>query len=90
MGFINPWLYKVGYAAFNDITSESAKGCDVDGFQAVKGWDAVTGFGTPDFTKLQALVMKSPPTAGAAPGAGAPAAASTSAAATKPSAPKGS
>jgi tripeptidyl-peptidase-1 len=47
MGFINPWLYKNGKAGFNDITSGSAKGCDVDGFQAVKGWDAVTGWGTP-------------------------------------------
>jgi len=47
LGFMNPWLYKVGWQALNDITEGSARGCDVDGFPAVKGWDAVTGFGTP-------------------------------------------
>lgn len=57
LGFMNPWLYKVGWQAFNDITSGSARGCDVDGFQATKGWDAVTGFGTPDFPKLQQLAL---------------------------------
>jgi tripeptidyl-peptidase I len=47
LGFLNPWIYKVGYAGFNDILSGSAKGCDVDGWQAAKGWDAVTGWGSP-------------------------------------------
>jgi tripeptidyl-peptidase-1 len=47
LGFLNPWLYSVGYQGFNDITSGSAKGCDVDGFAAAPGWDPVTGFGTP-------------------------------------------
>ncbi|KAL8778677.1 MAG: hypothetical protein Q9203_001869 [Teloschistes exilis] len=45
--FLNPWLYKRGYQAFTDILSGSASGCDTSGFPAVKGWDAVTGFGTP-------------------------------------------
>jgi tripeptidyl-peptidase-1 len=47
LGFMNPWLYKVGYQGFTDVLKGGAKGCDVAGFQAAKGWDAVTGFGTP-------------------------------------------
>jgi tripeptidyl-peptidase-1 len=47
LGFMNPWLYSVGFQAFNDITSGSSKGCGTDGFPAAVGWDAVTGFGTP-------------------------------------------
>lgn len=56
MGFLNPWLYKKGYKAFNDITSGSAAGCseiaDGRGFPAQEGWDAVTGFGTPRFKSI--------------------------------------
>jgi tripeptidyl-peptidase-1 len=47
MGFLNPWLYKKGMEAFVDVTSGSAVGCNSTGFPAVKGWDAVSGFGTP-------------------------------------------
>ncbi|KAL8785889.1 MAG: hypothetical protein Q9213_003121 [Squamulea squamosa] len=47
LGFLNPWLYRRGYQAFTDILSGSATGCGTSGFPAVKGWDAVTGFGTP-------------------------------------------
>ncbi|KIW04564.1 uncharacterized protein PV09_04315 [Verruconis gallopava] len=52
MGFLNPWLYGGGYAAFNDVTSGSSIGCNVSGFPAAEGWDAVTGFGTPNFPKI--------------------------------------
>lgn len=52
LGFLNPWLYKGGSAAFTDILSGSAAGCEVSGFPAGKGWDAVTGFGTPYFPKI--------------------------------------
>ncbi|GAP89437.2 putative tripeptidyl-peptidase 1 precursor [Rosellinia necatrix] len=55
LGFLNPWLYSTGYKGLNDITSGSAVGCGVDGFPAVKGWDPVTGLGTPDFPKLVKL-----------------------------------
>ncbi|KAI1183607.1 tripeptidyl-peptidase 1 precursor [Nemania serpens] len=55
LGFLNPWLYSVGYKGLNDITSGSAVGCNVAGFPAVKGWDPVTGLGTPDFPKLVKL-----------------------------------
>ncbi len=47
LGFLNPWLYFEGYKGLTDITSGSAHGCDVDGFPATKGWDPVTGLGTP-------------------------------------------
>ena len=47
MGFLNPWLYSVGYKAFTDVKSGSAIGCGTAGFPAMRGWDAVTGFGTP-------------------------------------------
>jgi tripeptidyl-peptidase-1 len=47
LGFLNPWLYKTGSSAFTDILSGSSAGCGGNGFPAAKGWDAVTGFGTP-------------------------------------------
>ncbi|KAF2675078.1 tripeptidyl-peptidase 1 precursor [Microthyrium microscopicum] len=55
LGFLNPWLYKKGHFGFTDITGGSAVGCDSPGFPAVKGWDAVTGFGTPVFPALVKL-----------------------------------
>lgn len=55
LGFLNPWIYSVGKYGLNDITSGNNAGCDTDGFPAQAGWDAVTGFGTPDFLKLKAL-----------------------------------
>ncbi|KAI0642668.1 subtilisin-like protein [Trametes meyenii] len=56
LGFLNPLLYSKGVAALNDITSGSNPGCGTQGFPAVEGWDAVTGLGTPDFTKLLSVV----------------------------------
>lgn len=56
MGFLNPWLYEKGFEAFTDVTNGSALGCGGAGFPALKGWDAVTGFGTPYFPKLLNLV----------------------------------
>jgi tripeptidyl-peptidase I len=47
LGFLNPWIYKIGSQGFTDITSGSAVGCETAGFPAVEGWDAVSGFGTP-------------------------------------------
>ncbi|KAJ9614431.1 hypothetical protein H2200_002567 [Cladophialophora chaetospira] len=49
LGFLNPWLYGDGYKAFNDILEGSSAGCNTSGFPAAKGWDAVTGFGSPNF-----------------------------------------
>lgn len=41
LGFLNPWIYSRGYKGFTDITSGSAAGCGVDGFNATEGWDPV-------------------------------------------------
>ncbi|CAE6448007.1 unnamed protein product [Rhizoctonia solani] len=56
LGFLNPWLYSSAVSALNDITSGSNPGCGTNGFTARAGWDPVTGLGTPDFIKLQAVV----------------------------------
>jgi tripeptidyl-peptidase I len=42
------------------ITTGSNPGCGTNGFAAVKGWDPVTGLGTPDFTKLLDVFMALP------------------------------
>lgn len=47
LGFLNPWLYAGGFKGFTDITSGSSLGCNTTGFPAQKGWDAVSGWGTP-------------------------------------------
>lgn len=46
VGFINPVLYANPWV-LNDITNGSNPGCGTNGFTAVKGWDPVTGLGTP-------------------------------------------
>jgi tripeptidyl-peptidase-1 len=56
LGFMNPWLYKKGYKGFTDILSGGNGGCDTTGFPVTKGWDAVTGFGTPVFPEIIKLV----------------------------------
>jgi tripeptidyl-peptidase-1 len=56
LGFVNPLLYSNASSGFNDITSGSNPGCGTNGFTAGVGWDPVTGWGTPDFLKLQRLV----------------------------------
>ncbi|CAE6473904.1 unnamed protein product [Rhizoctonia solani] len=55
LGFLNPWLYSSATSALNDIISGSNPGCGTNGFTARAGWDPVTGLGTPDFVKLQAV-----------------------------------
>lgn len=51
LGFLNPFLY-ANPGALNDITSGNNPGCNTTGFQAAKGWDPVTGLGTPNFSAL--------------------------------------
>lgn len=68
LGFINPALYKIAASgsyqqAFRDITqgnndNPSAK---VKGYQAVAGWDAVTGLGTPNAEYLVPALIKEIP-----------------------------
>lgn len=57
LGFLNPFLYSAtGAAALTDVTTGSNPGCNTNGFPAVKGWDPVTGLGTPNFAKLLTAV----------------------------------
>ena len=52
LGFLNPWLYSMGFEAFTDVKTGSNKGCNTSGFHAAKGWDPASGFGTPVRTFL--------------------------------------
>merc|ERR1711879_759435 len=58
LGFLNPLIYQ-NSAAFQDVTS----GCNGGGrkccFKAIKGWDAATGWGTPNYEALAKVVTKS-------------------------------
>ncbi|GAP82686.1 putative alkaline serine protease [Rosellinia necatrix] len=55
LGFVNPILY-AHPEVFNDVTEGSNPGCDTVGFKASKGWDPVTGLGSPNFAKLSKLL----------------------------------
>jgi tripeptidyl-peptidase-1 len=55
LGFLNPFIYQ-NAAAFNDVTQGSNPANGKYGFTAVKGWDAATGMGTPNFAALSKLV----------------------------------
>jgi len=61
LGFLNPFIYQ-NMEAFNDVTSGSNEGCGLGkkGFPASKGWDPVTGVGTPNYSKLSAVVAALP------------------------------
>ncbi|KAG5917342.1 hypothetical protein E4U42_007273 [Claviceps africana] len=72
LGFLNPWLYKVP-CAFTDITEGRSEGCKGHsfsgapaprvpgaGWDAVEGWDPVTGLGTPRFESLRGLALRLP------------------------------
>lgn len=39
------------------IQSGSNPGCGTNGFPAAKGWDPVTGLGSPDYEKLAKVVQ---------------------------------
>ncbi|EIW76473.1 subtilisin-like protein [Coniophora puteana RWD-64-598 SS2] len=59
LGFLNPFLYSQGLSALQDITKGNNPGRGTPGFNATKGWDPLTGLGTPDFGKLKDLVLAS-------------------------------
>ena len=44
-------------AAFNDVQSGKNNAGSGEGFTAIKGWDAASGFGTPDYAKLSKASM---------------------------------
>merc|ERR1719384_228909 len=59
LGFLNPTLYSLYDSDpdlyFNDVTEGYNIGCEVDeniGFYAAKGWEPLTGVGTPKFSRL--------------------------------------
>jgi len=63
MGFINPWLYQMASQhpeAFNDVTKGDNFGASKKklGFVSQKGWDPVTGLGTPNMGILVELATQ--------------------------------
>jgi tripeptidyl-peptidase-1 len=65
LGFLNPWLYSLDGKAVTDIVAGGSRGCTGRGYSggqtifvpyaswnATKGWDPVTGIGTPLFNEL--------------------------------------
>ena len=61
MGFLNPFFYSIP-EAFTDVTVGSNKRDRSGtpwpyGFNCSKGWDPVTGLGTPQYDKLLAAAM---------------------------------
>jgi tripeptidyl-peptidase-1 len=54
VGFINPVLY-AHPEILNDVVRGSNPGCNTTGFGTEKGWDPVTGLGTPNFPAMAAL-----------------------------------
>ncbi|PSS03203.1 Pro-kumamolisin [Coniella lustricola] len=59
VGFINEALY-ANPQVMNDITNGTNPGCGTVGFSAVKGWDPLTGLGTPNYAKMKKLFMTLP------------------------------
>jgi tripeptidyl-peptidase-1 len=56
LGFITPALY-ANPSILNDVTVGNSSGCGTPGFLAAKGWDPVTGLGTPDYPKMLKYFM---------------------------------
>lgn len=58
MGFLNPFIYQ-NPTAFFDVKHGVNKDSSKYGFTAVEGWDAATGFGTPNYVALADAAMAS-------------------------------
>jgi len=68
LGFVNPLFYQLaagGNGAFYDVTvGDNKEGCGtscapkVNGFTCAPGWDAVSGYGTPNVSVLKSLVLQ--------------------------------
>ncbi|CAK7262474.1 hypothetical protein SEPCBS57363_000063 [Sporothrix epigloea] len=54
VGFVNPALYAYP-EVLNDITVGDNANCGTGGFPAGKGWDPVTGLGSPNFPRMVEL-----------------------------------
>ncbi|KAB5582238.1 peptidase S8/S53 domain-containing protein [Coniochaeta sp. 2T2.1] len=59
VGFVHQVLYDHP-EVFTDITKGSNPGCGSGGFQVRKGWDPVTGLGSPVYPKLLKLFLSLP------------------------------
>jgi len=76
LGFVNPAIYQIGASDkaaqdFRDITSGNNSWAGVPGYDAVAGWDPVTGFGSPIAEKLLPdLIAASAPAQGRRIGSG--------------------
>lgn len=64
LGFINPLLYQMWANqpnTFNDITvGSNGGGCTNLAFVCTKGWDPITGLGTPVFSNIRSYVANLP------------------------------
>lgn len=62
VGFVNPVLYANASVIFRDITVGNNDMCDgiVEGFEAVPGWDPVSGLGTPQWDALKQVFLALP------------------------------
>ncbi|KAF7336180.1 Family S53 protease-like protein [Mycena venus] len=62
LGFLNPFLYSTASNAFTDITIGHNSGFECPAssvaFDAAPGWDPLTGFGSPVFSKLLAAAQE--------------------------------
>ncbi|CAK7264275.1 hypothetical protein SEPCBS119000_000905 [Sporothrix epigloea] len=56
LGFVTPALYAYPQV-MNDVTLGDNERCHMPGFTASKGWDPVSGLGTPNYPKLLELFM---------------------------------
>jgi tripeptidyl-peptidase-1 len=59
LGYLNPLFYQ-NPNIFTDIVSGNNPGCESPGFYATKGWDPVTGLGTPNYPAMAQLVTSLP------------------------------
>jgi len=59
LGFLNPFIYQ-NPSAFQDVTKGTNNDGHSHGFKAVKGWDAATGMGTPNFEALSKAIAALP------------------------------
>jgi tripeptidyl-peptidase-1 len=66
LGFLNPLLYKMGAAktGYQDVTVGNNRLDEMsimklsEGYSCTEGWDAVTGFGTPNFGQMLEFVQQ--------------------------------
>jgi subtilase family serine protease len=68
LGFVNAGIYRIGHSAsyhkaFHDVTAGNNTvrfpPRTITGYHAVPGWDAITGWGSPDASVLVPLLARS-------------------------------